>query len=199
WRGGISEAFKVAIIKDRAFFDLLVRSAPRLRARDLNAMEVLVKRCAVLHLDHIAMNGDPFEMGTARPLDFGHWLAHKLETLSSHRVTHGYAVAAGIALDSYYACRKGLIEKDDLELILAGLTGSGLPIWQPEMGLRDPSGELLVLRGLEEFREHLGGRLTITLPAPLGSKREVHAMDIDVVEEGIAFLREKAGVRENAG
>ena len=42
-------------------------------------MRPIVRRCAELHLDHIASSGDPFELGSSRPLDFGHWAAHKLE------------------------------------------------------------------------------------------------------------------------
>ena len=63
------------------------------------AMRRMIRRCAELHVDHIALGGDPFESGAGRPLDFGHWAAHKLEELSGYRIRHGEAVAAGMALD----------------------------------------------------------------------------------------------------
>jgi 3-dehydroquinate synthase len=78
WRAGISEAVKAALIKDRAFFDYIEQQAPALKNRDLPAMEQVIRRCAALHLTHIASGGDPFELGSSRPLDFGHWSAHKL-------------------------------------------------------------------------------------------------------------------------
>lgn len=199
WLGGISEAFKVAIIKDRDFLEFLCANARALGKRDQAAMEELVRRCAILHLDHIAKNGDPFELGTARPLDFGHWSAHKLETLSDFRVPHGQAVAAGIALDSYYAMKKGLIKKADLDRILTGITATGLPVWYPEMGERDGDGELRVLTGLEEFREHLGGCLTVTLPDGIGQKCEVHHVDVSLVEEGLFYLRDLSGATQAEG
>ena len=96
---GVAEAVKVALIRDRAFFDWLEASADALRACEGAAMSRMIRRCAELHLDHIATGGDPFEMGSARPLDFGHWAAHKLEQLSRFRLCHGEAVAIGIALD----------------------------------------------------------------------------------------------------
>jgi 3-dehydroquinate synthase len=198
WRGGLAEAFKVAAIKDRVFFDALCAAAPALGRRDQEAMEEAVRRCAVLHLDHIAQGGDAFELGAARPLDFGHWSAHKLEALSSYRVSHGAAVASGIALDSYYAMKRGLLPRADLDRLLAALAACGFRLWHEEMGQRTGAGELTLLRGLEEFREHLGGRLTITLPDGLGRKREVHHMDLDLVEEALFFLRDWQA-RQDAG
>ncbi len=192
WRGGIAEAFKVAIIKDREFFDDLCRAAPALGRREQAPMEQLIRRCAVLHLEHIASNGDPFEMGTARPLDFGHWSAHKLETLSGYAIGHGQAVAAGIALDSYYAMKKGLIGRSDLLRIVQALTTCGLPVFYPEMTQRTADGELVLLEGLRDFREHLGGTLTVTLPDSIGARCEVHHINADAVEEGIFFLRDLA-------
>ncbi len=191
WRAGIAEAFKVAIIKDRDFFDLLCQKAGALARRELEPMKEVVRRCAILHLDHIAHNGDPFEMGTARPLDFGHWMAHKLETLSEFRITHGAAVAAGIALDSYHAMQQELISDADLQRIWNGLVECGFPLWYPEMDLRDGKGRLRILEGLEEFREHLGGVLTLTLPSPIGARVEVHHLNLDLVEAGIFALRHR--------
>ncbi len=195
WLGGVSEAFKVAIIKDKKFFDFLCGSAHAIAQREQGPMEELIRRCAILHLQHIAGNGDPFEMGTARPLDFGHWSAHKLELLSNYEIGHGAAVAAGIALDSYYAKKKNLISADELKRILDGISNCGLKVWYPEMAQRNDSGELAILQGLKEFQEHLGGRLTITLPEGIGKKVEVHHMDYDLIEEGLFYLRDYAQQR----
>jgi 3-dehydroquinate synthase len=199
WLGGVAEAFKVALIKDRAFFEFLCASAAAIARRDERVMEELIRRCALLHLDHIAASGDPFEMGTARPLDFGHWSAHKLETISGHRIGHGAAVAAGIALDCCYAKKKGLLGARDLERILGALETCGLATWYPEMLERGAGGELALLAGLEEFREHLGGRLTVTLPDSIGRKVEVHHLDPEWIEEGLFYLRHRAARAKRVG
>ena len=151
-------------------------------------MERLVRECARLHLDHIREGGDPFETGSARPLDFGHWSAHHLEVLSRYRLRHGEAVSIGIALDSYYAMRMGFITKADLASLLAGLQDAGLPVWHPVLAKRDKSGVLSILTGLVRFQEHLGGPLTITLPSSVGHRTEIHRIDPSLVEEGIHFL-----------
>src|SRR5213075_808681 len=94
-RAGYVEAVKVALIRDRNFFETIERDADRLRAFDSEAMQRLIFRCAELHVNHIATSGDPFEFGSSRPLDFGHWAAHKLEQLSEYKLRHGEAVAIG--------------------------------------------------------------------------------------------------------
>jgi 3-dehydroquinate synthase len=191
WVGGISEAFKVAIVKDAAFFDSLCRNASLLRTRDVPSMEDLIQRCANLHLDHIRTSGDPFEFGAARPLDFGHWSAHRVELMSGYEVGHGQAVSIGIALDSWYAFKKRLISETEMDKIITGLLESGLPIWTSLLERPDANGKPEILAGLEQFREHLGGELTITLPKSIGQKCEVHEMDTRIIEDGIAFLKKR--------
>lgn len=193
WIGGISEAFKIAMIKDAEFFRFLVKSADKLRARDQDAMERAVHRCAVLHLDHIRTAGDPFEFGSARPLDFGHWAAHKIESLSGYTLGHGQAVAIGIALDLFYAMRHDYIAESEFEESVHAFVRSGLPIWHPSLHSRDGEGRLAVLEGLEHFRQHLGGRLTFTLPDGIGKKVELHHMDTGTVEAAVAHLKKLDG------
>lgn len=191
WIGGISEACKVAIIRDADFFDFLSENASKLQERDRKTIEQVVKRSAILHLDHISSSGDPFEFGTARPLDFGHWSAHKMEVLSGYEIGHGQAVAIGIALDSYYAYRTGCISKNELERILKVLKKIGLPVWSSVLERKGTNGELTILKGIDDFQEHLGGELNITLPKSIGSKTEIHEIDKEIVKEGIVYLRNK--------
>ncbi len=188
WIGGVSEAFKVAMIRDAEFFEFLCENAEALGKRDELLIESVVERSALLHLEHIRSAGDPFEFGKARPLDFGHWSAHRLEVLSGYEIGHGQAVAVGIALDSFYAWRAGRIDEQAFNRVLAAFEQCGLPIWVRLLDRRGSDGRREVLRGLEEFREHLGGELTVTLPSPIGRSAEVHTMDESVIDEGIEFL-----------
>jgi 3-dehydroquinate synthase len=191
-RGGYVEAVKVACIRDATFFDELERDAPKLAAFEPAAMKHLIFRCAGLHLDHIATGGDPFEMGSARPLDFGHWSAHKLEQLSHFRISHGEAVAIGIALDVIYARNLGLLAPASTERILKLLTQLGFNLFADELLSADNANRLTILTGLEEFREHLGGELTITLLKDIGHGVEVHEMDETRITAAIHELRKRA-------
>ncbi len=195
WTGGIAEIFKVAIIKDAALFARLRRSAPALRRREAAALEPLVTHSAKIHLDHIRDGGDPFEMGSARPLDFGHWSAHKLERISHHRLNHGEAVAIGIALDVCYAVTQGLVAERERDAILDALSAVGLPLWDEACAQESPTGGASLLEGLEEFREHLGGRLTITLPSGIGARVEVNDIDREAMRRSIAVLQAAARQR----
>lgn len=185
WIGGVAEAVKVALIKDGAFFDFLEANAAGLADRDLDLMEQVIHRCAGLHLDHIANGGDPFESGSSRPLDFGHWAAHKLEQLSGFELGHGQAVALGIALDATYAHLLGLLARPQWQRILDTLANLGFALYDPLMEL-----EYGLLDGLTEFREHLGGGLTIMLIWDIGQGIEVHDMDPDLVGQSLALLKQ---------
>ncbi len=189
WVGGVAEAFKVAIIKDVRFFSFLCKKAEALRDRDQRVMERVVRTTAALHLRHIATSGDPFEYGSARPLDFGHWAAHRLELLSDFTLGHGPAVAVGIALDSTYAMLRRLITPTERQSILEGLAGCGLPVWSPLLERPGTDGQPDVLAGIEQFREHLGGRLCVTLPRSLGNKTEVHRISLPLMMKAITLLR----------
>ena len=186
WRAGIAEAVKVSLIKDAAFFEHIEGIAPALAARDLAAMGQLNYRCAQLHVAHICQGGDPFEMGSSRPLDFGHWSAHKLEQLTNYRLRHGEAVAIGLALDVTYSHLQGWLSADDVRRVTDVLTTVGFTLYDP--ALESPE----VFRGLQEFREHLGGELTIQMLRKVGEGFNVHEVDEDLMREGIARLREQA-------
>ncbi len=188
WHGGVAEAFKVAIIKDAGLFATLTAEADALRRCELAAVAPVIERTAALHLDHIRRGGDPFEFGSARPLDFGHWSAHKLETLSDYRIGHGLAVAVGIAIDTCYAAVRGLLSEAQRDQILEAMRRAGLPLWSPLLRQTDGAGEPSILAGLEEFRQHLGGRLTITLPCGIGDRQEVHEVNRSDLLAALDFL-----------
>jgi 3-dehydroquinate synthase len=189
WRAGISEAVKVSIIKDAAFLVQLASRAEQLRDRDLHAMEWMIQTCATLHLQHITTGGDPFEQGSSRPLDFGHWSAHRMEILSQHRLLHGEAVAIGVAIDSLYALELGRIDQADADLILQVLATVGFRLWDEVLDLRDAGGKRAVLAGLAQFREHLGGELTLAMPEGLGRRSDVHTFDEGIFEHALSRLR----------
>ena len=184
WRAGISEAIKVALIKDVSFFNWIEENTVALAHRDETAMAYLIHRCAEMHTEHIA-GGDPFEFGSSRPLDFGHWAAHKLEYLTHFEVRHGEAVAIGIALDCVYATKIGMLSESDLNRIIDVLSKLGFDLYHPKLAEND---KINLRNGLQEFREHLGGRLTIMLLEKIGKGVEVHELDADIIADSVDYL-----------
>ncbi len=192
---GMGEAVKVALIRDALFFEWLAAHVEALAGGEPAALGELIARSARLHLRHIAASGDPFETGSARPLDFGHWAAHKLESLTRNRLRHGEAVAIGVALDSAYSARAGLLPAAARDRVVRLLERLGFRLWDDALALTGPSGRRAVLDGLTEFREHLGGELTVTLLEGIGHGVEVHEMDEARVQGAIEWLRRRDAAR----
>ena len=193
FRCGFSEAVKVTVLKDREGFEEVCRLATRIGQRDMTAALPVIRRSAQLHLQHITQGGDPFEMQEARPLDFGHWSAHKLEVMSNFELRHGEAVAIGVAVDTVYSSLVHGFPREDADRVLNALVALGLSLDHP--ALHDTWS---LFRGLEEFRQHLGGRLTLTMLASVGHKLDVHEVDrpkmLQAIEEVAAFARVHARV-----
>ena len=184
---GFSEAVKVALLKEPALFHDLCTSAAKVRDRDLSVCEPLIRRSAIHHLQHITAGGDPFEALEARPLDFGHWSAHKLEVMTDFELRHGEAVGIGVAVDTVYSCEKFGMPEADTNRVLHCLAELGLPLDHPALHQTDE-----LFRGLEEFRQHLGGRLTITMLNGVGQPFDTHEIDEPAMRRSIQHVAEFA-------
>ncbi|HBI32791.1 MAG TPA: 3-dehydroquinate synthase [Verrucomicrobiales bacterium] len=191
-RAGLIEAVKVALVRDGEFFDWLEENVKGLLSLNEEILEEAVQRSAIHHARHISQGGDPFELGSSRPLDYGHWAAHKLEQLTDFELSHGEAVSVGVALDTLYAAKIGLLKTLDAERVLKLIEGLGLPIWHEALELRDSKRRRRVFNGLEEFREHLGGELTVLLLKETGVGVDVHEIDEAIWESCAEELKIRA-------
>lgn len=188
---GMAEAVKVALIREPAFFRWIEENAGALARFDRAALSHLIRRCAELHMYQIAHGGDPFESGSARPLDYGHWAAHKLEGLTNHELRHGEAVAIGIALDTRYSVLSGLLTDGEDDRVCRLLERLGFTVWHEQLEALGGGGEHVILEGLRDFREHLGGELSVTLLREIGEGIEVHEMEENLVLQAISWLRRR--------
>ncbi len=184
---GFSEAVKVSLLKDPLMFRELCQLAPRIQQRDMAAASPVIRASATWHLKHITQGGDPFEMLEARPLDFGHWSAHKLEPMTDFQLRHGEAVAIGVAIDSVYSTLKFGFPQADSQAVLRCLADLGFALDHPLLAETET-----LFQGLEEFRQHLGGRLTLTMLRGLGMPFEVHEVDRAKMLRAIAQVRDFA-------
>ena len=185
FRCGFSEAVKVSLLKSEAEFSWLCENADAIREREAVASKRAVHRSCLLHLKHITHGGDPFEMLEARPLDFGHWSAHRLEPLTHYRIRHGEAVAIGVAIDTIYSSLKFGFPEQDMRAVCKCLDRLGIQLWHEEL---TPIERLM--QGLEEFRQHLGGRLTITMLRGVGDPIDVHEIDHTTMRKAINQLQQ---------
>ncbi len=178
---GFSEAVKVALLKSPTFFTEICELATKIRYRDMDAAAHVIAESAKWHLRHITHGGDPFEALEARPLDFGHWSAHKLEPMSDFRIRHGEAVSIGVGIDVVYSSLVHGLSSEAADQVLRCLHALGLPLTDPL--LEEDTG--LLFDGLEEFRQHLGGRLTVTMLEGIGKPIDVHEIDHEAMRAAI--------------
>lgn len=194
---GFSEAVKVSLLKSRPMFEGLCANATNIASRDMDVAKRVIEESCLMHLRHITEGGDPFESLESRPLDFGHWSAHRLEPMTDYRIRHGEAVGIGVALDTCYSTiRHGLSERV-AEKVCQAMADLGLPLWDAELDDFDR-----VLVGLEEFRQHLGGRLTVTMLRDVGDPIDVHDIDADAMRAAADRLQRiamRSGIRKNSG
>ncbi len=189
WRSGIAEALKVALIKDYDFFKFIKENTDKLNSRNMKVMDKLIYKCAYIHAKHISKNGDPFERQSSRPLDFGHWAAHKLESLTKYKILHGEAVAIGIALDSTYSYIIKYLSKNEWKEIINTIINLGFKIYIKEMEMISNNNEKTIFEGLNEFQEHLGGTLTITILKKIGLGININNIDRKVFEKSIKIIK----------
>jgi len=192
FRCGFSEAVKVSLLKDPEEFARIEAGAEQIRERDMTVARDVIRRSAQLHLEHITRGGDPFESLEARPLDFGHWSAHKLEPMTRFELRHGEAVAIGVAIDSVYSSLVHGFPQEDAQRVLQTLANLGLSLNHPLLEKID-----VLFDGLEEFRQHLGGRLTVTMLEQIGRKIDVHQIDRQRMQQAIETVAEFG--RQHAG
>jgi 3-dehydroquinate synthase len=190
-RAGLAEAVKVAAIRDKSFFDWMESQAEPLSRFDLQTSQYAIVRCAQLHLQQIIRAGDPFESGSARPLDYGHWSAHKLEALANYSIRHGEAVAIGMALDARYAVNIGMLCEDQADRLVALLENLGFNLWHDTLARCNQQGLPMVLAGLDEFQQHLGGDLCVTLLVEIGIGKEVNVMQQQALLDALKWLQQR--------
>src|SRR5262249_20300948 len=103
----------------------------------------------------------------------------------------GEGVAIGIALDTLYSRNAGLLAPGEAERVLNLLESLGFDLYANELAHVDSEGMPLVLAGLEEFREHLGGELTLTLLKGVGQGCEVHEVNLPKMLDAARELEER--------
>jgi 3-dehydroquinate synthase len=90
-----------------------------------------------------------------------------------------------MVVDARYSVEVGLLDEDAFAAFVGVLEQLRLPVWHP--ALAQPA----LLDGLAEFREHLGGELTITLLAGLGRGVDCRDVRPELVARSLAWMHEK--------
>ena len=103
---------------------------------------------------------------------------------------HGEAVAIGMVLDALYAVQLGWLSQSEALRLIQLIRQLGFSLWQPELAATDPEGMPLIFTGLEEFRQHLGGELSIPLLTHLGGYQNVSEIQLPLMQKALEQLAE---------
>ncbi|MBD2412342.1 hypothetical protein FACHB389_25335 [Nostoc calcicola FACHB-389] len=161
-RCGLSEAIKIALVKDASLFALIEEHYPLVLARSPEpVIDKILMQAIALMLEELESN--PYELSARRLPDFGHEFGHTLESLTHHQLRHGEAVAIGMALSCHIAWSAGLLKRSILERILKLLLEVGLPIYHPAC-----QPEVLWQRLFQDAIAHKMGRLHLVVPTDIG-------------------------------
>ena len=116
---GSAEVIKHGMIASRTLFESL-KTPIQTQLEEIIACNVEIKRSIVVE--------DEFETGKRKLLNFGHTLGHAIELLSAYQTSHGYAVAAGMAIETSAAVRLGLCKENCLKNLIKMLKRYELPV-----------------------------------------------------------------------
>ena len=163
---GCAEVIKYGIINDRPLFDKLKETPIHEQLEDVIENCVRDKRDVV--------NADEKDVGVRQLLNLGHTAAHSIEALSNYKISHGSAVAIGMAIISRAANKMGLCPDADLREILDVLTSYGLPI-QTEF-----DAHALAKLALSD-KKRSGDKISLILPFGVGNS-QIYTVSVDELE-----------------
>lgn len=173
WRGGFAAAVKMAVTTDRDFVKLLVEMAPNFKERNPESLDRLVTAA--------------YESRLAKGRDtFGEWAALRLESMSSYKLPHGYALALGVLVDSYFANLQGLLKDKDLAVIEKMLADSGAKEGASHSHHLVQQADSL-LAGLSAWR--LSYPDGIVVPVGLGKSKKVENPDREAMKAALNMIK----------
>ena len=175
FRAGMAEVIKYGMIADGAFLKRLVEKSAEEELEDVIAACVEMKRDVVAR--------DEFEQGERRILNFGHTVGHAVERCCHFEVSHGEAVAIGMAVLTRAAVKKGCCSEETLTHLLQALEKYGLPT-ESDCGLEELSAAALA------DKKRSGDRLHLVIPETVGKCR----VEAIAAESFVDWLKE-GGIR----
>ena len=163
---GCAEVIKYGIINNKPLFE-------KLKSPIKEQIEDIIENCVKDKRD--VVNADERDVGVRQLLNLGHTAAHSIETLSSFEISHGSAVAIGMAIIMRAAVSLGLCAKDELCDLLAMLKAYGLPV-ECSYSAR----ELAEIAMGDKKRA--GGKITLVMPYGIGDSR-LYPISVDALED----------------
>ncbi|MDH7577842.1 MAG: 3-dehydroquinate synthase [Bacillota bacterium] len=182
-RSGLAEVIKYGVIWDEGFFRFLEEHIDQVFAFNQEILSEIIKQSCSIKAKIVEK--DERESGLRAILNFGHTIGHALETLAGYRVyRHGEAVSMGMVAAATLAVRKGLMDSEDRDRLVALLERAGLPTRLP-----CAAGEIQAV--LPRDKKVLHGKLRFVLPLALGHVEIFSELEPDEIRVALEECREK--------
>ncbi|MBQ7344436.1 MAG: 3-dehydroquinate synthase [Oscillospiraceae bacterium] len=173
FRDGCAEVIKYGILYDPALFDHLAQNGLSFHREDVIARCMELKRDVVME--------DEFDTGARMKLNLGHTIGHGVEAQSHFGISHGKAVAIGMAIVARAAASRDICTPDTRDQIIETITRFGLPIQT------DYNADLLYHSALSD-KKRSGGTVNLIVPTSIGNC-EIRPMPVEeiksFIEEGL--------------
>ena len=150
---GLSEAIKYGMIADAALLEQLCGDWMTAHAEDV------IARC--IELKALAVEADERDYGERQKLNFGHTAGHSVEKHSNFTITHGHAVAIGMAVVTRACVKRGMVSRETLDALERALAYNGLP-------LQCPVSARILAEGAGSDKKRRGSGITLVLPEAVG-------------------------------
>ena len=158
---GLVEIIKHAIISDEDFFVFLETNIKDILSRENNLLIRTIQKSCEIKAE-IVMN-DPHEENLRRILNYGHTIAHALETLTGYKkYTHGEAVAIGMAVEGRISNLMGWLKEDELSRQNKLLEKTGANLTPPKIDID------LIIKELSRDKKAISGKVYFALPEHIG-------------------------------
>ncbi len=171
FNAGMGEVVKYGIIKDRDYFDWLKTNQDKIKARDFDTMYEMVRRSCMSKRN--VVENDPTEKGERALLNMGHTLGHAIEKYMNFQLLHGECVFIGTQLATIISYNKGLISKEDLELIFDSIEPYNVPKLPADLDIEK------VIEYTKNDKKVVGNKIKFVLINSIGEAY----IDMDVTDD----------------
>lgn len=173
FRDGCAEVIKYGVLYDPSLFDHLAQAGLKFDR------ESVIGRCVELKRDVVV--NDEFDRGQRQKLNLGHTIGHGIEAESHFTVSHGKAVAIGMAMICRCAARRGLCTDATAQQVISVLQQFGLPT------STGTPADAIYSHALSD-KKRSGGTVNLIVPHSIGDCRIIPVSTTEVkafIEEGL--------------
>jgi 3-dehydroquinate synthase len=177
-RTGLGEVVKYGVIWDEEFFAFLEGHVDAILRLDPAAIKHIIRRSCQIKA-HV-VEEDETESGLRAILNFGHTIAHAVETYTSYEhYTHGEAVAIGMVVAARLAHGMGMLRAEPVHRLTRLLERFGLPTHLPRT---DPA---VLMSLMDTDKKAVAGKVRFVLPTQIGRVEVVNSVPRDILRRAI--------------